>query len=120
MIEHHLTHIRRPGSGTGTHNHHRARLEHRGDSVGYWRCSTGIAPLFACPDEPDPWVRLSEKAAARKRPKPDSAPRPFCERHPPDRMRMRGRNRVCADCAAEYKRLWRAAQRVEREAMKAA
>ena len=69
MIEHRLHHMRRPASGTGQHNHHRARLEHRGDSVGYWRCSTGIAPTFACPDEPDPWVRLSEKAAARPKPR---------------------------------------------------
>ena len=67
MIEHRLHHMRRPASGTGTHNHHRARLEHRGDSVGYWRCGQGIAPTFACPDEPDPWVRLSEKAAARRK-----------------------------------------------------
>lgn len=120
MIEHRLHHVRRPASGTGTHNHHRGVIIHDGLRQGFNRCDLGIAPTFACPDEPDPWVRLGEKAKAGKRGKPEAAPRPFCERHPPDRVRQRGRNRVCADCAAEYKRLWRAAQRVEREAMKAA
>ena len=51
--------------GTGTHTHHRARLSHGSEAVGYWRCAQGTAPTFHCPDDPDPWLALTEKIVRR-------------------------------------------------------
>ena len=118
-------HVPTDTAGTGAHQHHRARLEHDGTSVGYWRCKMGTGDTRACPDEPDPWVRLGEKAAAARR-RPPEAPRrpmrPVCKLHPVTRQRTYGKDdrRVCLDCHAQREHASRVAKRIQRDAVKAA
>ena len=74
--EHRLVgiHAHRQASGTGQHNHRRGIM---GDAaighIGYSRCDLGTGKLSACPDEPDPVMRLIVKAS---QPPPVPSPKP--------------------------------------------
>lgn len=112
-------HVPTETRGTGDHQHRRAWIQHDGQRMGYNRCLLGTGDERACPDEPDPWVRLQAKADARSRPQVTD-PSWFCDRHTPDRWRTYSGNRICLDCRSEKRRLDRIGRRIEREALRAA
>ena len=111
---HHESHI---AFGTSGHTHHRRILERGGQRVAFWSCErNGWGP---CPDEPDPEARLLVKLAER-RGATTTSPRPFCDRHAPDKVRVYSGNRLCLDCRSEKRRAERIALRIEKDALRAA
>jgi len=120
MIEHRNHHAQHLALGTGGHTHHRAYIDHDGIRRAFWRCTLGTAPLHACPDEPDPWVRWAEKVMVRQA--QPAKPQVVCDRHDQSRWRLYSERAgwLCLDCRGEKRRFDRVARRISKEATRAA